>query len=134
MDVFAKPDGYDPQSDASVRVQIGKLRRKLEEYYLAEGASDPLLLQLPKRHFAISFEYRAANEPLPAEDSIPCRPRNAGSQDSRLLHAVSQFCSRGWLLFLKRSGLSGRGGAVPPELSEIWKPFSGGFAPGVRCR
>src|SRR5579864_6692783 len=44
VDVFGKPDGYDPQSDASVRVQIGKLRRKLEEYYLAEGVSDPLLL------------------------------------------------------------------------------------------
>ena len=27
VDVFGKPAGYDPQTDASVRVQIGKLRR-----------------------------------------------------------------------------------------------------------
>src|SRR5438045_9021142 len=45
VDVFGKPGGYDPQSDASVRVQVGKLRRKLEEYYLTEGVSDPWLRQ-----------------------------------------------------------------------------------------
>src|SRR5580658_6335180 len=51
VDVFGKPAGYDPQTDASVRVQIGKLRKKLEEYYLDEGISDSLMLQLPKRQF-----------------------------------------------------------------------------------
>src|SRR5215470_14731822 len=56
VDVFGKPEGYDPQSDASVRVQIGKLRRKLEEYYLTEGSASPQMLQLPKRNFTIAFE------------------------------------------------------------------------------
>ncbi|NWF85498.1 MAG: hypothetical protein HXY18_16915 [Bryobacteraceae bacterium] len=32
MDVFGKPPDYDPQRDASVRIQVGKLRQKLEEY------------------------------------------------------------------------------------------------------
>src|ERR1700733_9090024 len=52
IDVLGKPIGYDPQADASVRVQIGKLRRKLDEYYGDEGAEDAMLLRLPKRQFA----------------------------------------------------------------------------------
>ena len=71
VDVFGKPNGYDPQTDASVRVQIGKLRRKLEEYYLDEGVADTLLLQLPKRHFAVLFERRTAVRPLRSRFRVP---------------------------------------------------------------
>ena len=72
VDVFGTPEGYDPQSDASVRVQIGKLRRKLEEYYLHEGCrghSAPAASQASLRRFIRAKDYnrtgfrpRAASE------------------------------------------------------------------------
>jgi hypothetical protein len=128
VDVFGKPDGYDPQSDASVRVQIGKLRRKLEEYYLAEGVSDPLVLQLPKRHFAVSFEHRVPNQRLQTADSVATPPPPRGIPGLRVLHAVVTLLLAGLVLFLTIR-TSVRSAAVPPELSEIWKPFAAGSRP-----
>ncbi len=58
LEACGKPESYDPQRDASVRVQVGRLRHKLEEYYAAEGAKDPILLDLPKGRFVILYRDR----------------------------------------------------------------------------
>jgi hypothetical protein len=60
IEACGKPASYDPQKDASVRVQVGRLRQKLEEYYASEGASDQLTMELPKGRFVILFHSRAA--------------------------------------------------------------------------
>jgi hypothetical protein len=56
VEVFHKPDGYDPQRDGSVRQHIGKLRQKLEEYYRSEGVMDQIHVELPKRQFRPVFQ------------------------------------------------------------------------------
>lgn len=33
VDAFGKPGDYDPRVDSTVRIQIGRLRQKLSEYY-----------------------------------------------------------------------------------------------------
>src|SRR5579862_6985507 len=48
VDAFGKPESYDPRSDAIVRLQVGRLRQKLGEYYRTEGKDDTLLFELPK--------------------------------------------------------------------------------------
>ncbi|MGP8244542.1 MAG: hypothetical protein ACLQVN_08490 [Bryobacteraceae bacterium] len=126
VDVFGKPDRYDPQTDASVRVQIGKLRRKLEEYYLDEGVSDSLLLQLPKRHFAVFFERRTAIQPLQPDRPVPLPRRQIAWM--RLPHWALTVFLAGWALFLTFR-TAGRGEMVSPELVEIWKPFLAGSRP-----
>ena len=40
-EVFGRDDDFDPQVDSMVRVQAGRLRAKLAEYYGGEGADDP---------------------------------------------------------------------------------------------
>ena len=42
MDVFARSDDYDPAIDATVRVEAGRLRSRLREYYDREGNDDPV--------------------------------------------------------------------------------------------
>lgn len=69
-EAFAKPPGYDPKVDSSVRVQAGKLRQKLDEYYRVEGLDDAVIVELPKGHFRLVFREYAApsvapNTPLP---------------------------------------------------------------------
>src|SRR5215469_4181696 len=56
VEVFHKPEGYDPQRDGSVRQHIGKLRQKLEEYYRFEGVADQIHVDLPKRQFGLVFQ------------------------------------------------------------------------------
>lgn len=59
IEVFHKPESYDPQRDGSVRQHLGKLRQKLEEYYRSEGDSDPIRVELPKRQFRLVFHESA---------------------------------------------------------------------------
>jgi hypothetical protein len=140
VDVFGKPDGYDPQTDPSVRVQIGRLRRKLEEYYLAEGASDPLVLQLPKRHFAISFEPRVvtnapAGEPVPGDIESPPEPVLDQSPRSipwvRVAHAAITLLLAGLVMLLLTRGTTTRTPSTSDAEAEIWKPFLEGSRPVV---
>jgi hypothetical protein len=58
MEVFGKPAEYDPRVDASTRVQAGKLRQRLDEFYRTEGVSDPIIIQFPKGGFQLSFDSR----------------------------------------------------------------------------
>lgn len=55
IEAFGKPESYDPKSDSSVRVQVSKLRQKLDEYYRNEGSQDPIIVELPKGHFKLVF-------------------------------------------------------------------------------
>ena len=47
VDVFGRPQSFDPQSDPIVRVQARRLRAALEEYYAGEGADDAVRFYLP---------------------------------------------------------------------------------------
>jgi adenylate cyclase len=46
--VFGRREDFDPTVDPIVRIQAGRLRRSLERYYLLEGASDPVRIELPR--------------------------------------------------------------------------------------
>jgi hypothetical protein len=59
-EVLGRPAGFDPQSDSTVRVQAGRLRVKLAEYYAHEGPDDPILVEIPKGSYALTFQLRAA--------------------------------------------------------------------------
>ncbi len=67
-EVFGRPADFDPQSDSTIRVQAGRLRMKLAEYYSSEGADDPLVVELPKGTYVLSFHQRAH---LPAREAKP---------------------------------------------------------------
>ncbi len=63
-EVYGRHADFDPQSDSTIRVQAGRLRLKLAEYYAAEGASDPIVVKLPKGSYHLTFEPRPV-EPEP---------------------------------------------------------------------
>ncbi|HEV7905169.1 MAG TPA: hypothetical protein VGO96_15110 [Pyrinomonadaceae bacterium] len=50
-EVFGRNSDYDPRIDSVVRVQAGRLRTKLQEYYTTEGKGDPVIIDLPKGHY-----------------------------------------------------------------------------------
>lgn len=57
-EVLGRPPGFDPQSDSTVRVQAGRLRVKLTEYYAQEGVEDPIFVEIPKGSYALNFRLR----------------------------------------------------------------------------
>ena len=42
MEVFDRPADYDPKLDSIVRVEMGRLRSRLTEYYSQAGVNDPV--------------------------------------------------------------------------------------------
>jgi TolB-like protein len=60
LDVFEKGINYDPAVDATVRVEAGRLRTRLREYYADEGQDDPLYIEIPKGSYAAIFTVRDA--------------------------------------------------------------------------
>lgn len=83
-DVFDRDEQYDPRLDSIVRVEAGRLRTKLDEYYNGPGRTDPLVIQLRRGSYAPIFEDR---QPASPGDSIPAREparRPAGRSRWRL--------------------------------------------------
>ena len=56
-EVFGRNSDYDPRNDSIVRVQAGRLRSKIQEYYATEGKHDKVLIDLPKGHYNAVFAY-----------------------------------------------------------------------------
>src|ERR1700747_469999 len=54
-EVFGRQADFDPQLDSMVRVQAGRLRTELAEYYASEGAADPIWVEMPKGTYVLSF-------------------------------------------------------------------------------
>lgn len=46
--VYDRPASFDPQVDPIVRVEAGRLRRALENYYLASNEVSPARIEIPK--------------------------------------------------------------------------------------
>jgi len=73
-EVYGKGADFDPRIDSTVRVEAGRLRRKLGEYY-ALCRSDPVIISLPKGSYGPAFERNPAEAPqtTPLPERAPRR-------------------------------------------------------------
>lgn len=73
--------GDGAEQDASVRVYVHRLRRKLEEFYAGAGANEAVRLVIPKGAYRLTAE-RVAIAPAPAP-AVPADPPPAAPARSR---------------------------------------------------
>jgi hypothetical protein len=71
-EVFGRSHDFDPQADSAIRVQAGRLRLKLLDYYSHEGLADTIFVEMPNGLYAINFQHR---EP-PAPVAVPSPVRH----------------------------------------------------------
>src|ERR1700733_5731855 len=72
LDALGKPESFDPRQESVVRMHTARLRQKLSEYYRTEGIDDPVIIDLPKGGFKITFESRPqVVHPTPAPAPVP---------------------------------------------------------------
>src|SRR5579859_5504715 len=55
VEVFGKPESFDPRNDPIVRVQARRLRAQLTRYYREEAVESVILIELPKGGYAPVF-------------------------------------------------------------------------------
>lgn len=114
--VFARSaDSVD--NDASVRVHIHRLRRKLDEHYRGVGAGEPLRLVIPKA------DYRLAIEPRPVATFASALPTKRSSRTRLALAAVLLAAVAGAVGW----GVGHRSGAIDKSLdgvrqNALWSP------------
>ena len=80
VEVFERPPDYDPKGDPIVRIEAGRLRKKLAQYYNGPGANDPVIIELPKGGYVPTFR------PRPAKTDLG--PRNQTSQPPWAKHLL----------------------------------------------
>ncbi len=56
--VFGGDENFDPETNTIVRVEAGRLRRRISEYYLSTGRDDPIIIDIPKGTYAPVFRRR----------------------------------------------------------------------------
>jgi hypothetical protein len=54
-DALGRDANFDPQTDPIVRVEAGRLRRALDQYYANGGSKDPVVIELPLGHYVPVF-------------------------------------------------------------------------------
>src|SRR5215510_4928098 len=59
LEVYGRKPDYDPKVDSIVRVEAGRLRTKLEQYYAHEGCENAVRIAVPKRSYVPAFSWRA---------------------------------------------------------------------------
>jgi hypothetical protein len=57
--VFGRSSAFDGAQDASVRVAVHRLRRKLDDFYAGPGRDEPMRLCIPKGEYRMIAESRA---------------------------------------------------------------------------
>ena len=135
-EVLGRPVGFDPQSDSTVRVQAGRLRVKLAEYYANEGRGDSLLVEIPKGSYVLAFHLRAANAeaqpgPSPVALEPEARRENAPSFTRGWVITVAVFSvllaaslsTTAILLSQRLRPLAAGGSTAPPAYQIFWNRF-----------
>lgn len=124
--VFERPDDYTPAEDSIVRVEARSLRKKLEAYYAEEGASDKVVITIPKGAYAPKFEYRKLDS---VDDLEPGGRPGRGALIAALgmALAVSLAANLWFTLAEPRSSTSATSSTPDTARSPLWSAL---FQPG----
>jgi hypothetical protein len=134
LDALGKPASFDPRQESVVRMHTARLRQKLAEYYRTEGADDPIVVDMPKGGFRITFEARPRTAVLSAPQPIPVEIRESnGSWRRREILLVSAlaiavgcamfFMARLWRVEQTDGTPTTASGSWTPALRELWEPL-----------
>jgi hypothetical protein len=140
IDGLGKPHSYDPRHNSAVRIQVGRLRQKLAEYYRTEGKHDEFVVDLPRGRFRLTCEPRcaiveatpAAPAPvspqpqidLPQIDPLP-KPKTQGRFALiwvcvALTMSIGAYCWGRWFAISKPASPATGWSA---QLQELWGPY-----------
>ena len=71
IEVFDRAGDFDPKIDPIVRVEAGKLRKRLEDYYSDEGAAVGLRIAVPKGTYVPLFQLRSEEAKVEQPATVP---------------------------------------------------------------
>jgi hypothetical protein len=131
VDGLGKSPDYDPRQDSLVRIEIGRLRNKLADYYRTEGEYDPVVLTIPKGQFRLISETRPpllSVQPASQPATTPM-PLIAPGKKGRLriqtvvISVLAVWAASATILLQQHGDRAPLRGAWTPALEGLWRPF-----------
>ena len=136
-EVFGRPSNFDPHLDSTVRVQAGRLRGKLAEYYATEGAEDAILVDFPRGTYALAFHERPAGAGRNHGNGLHESASDVGRSSRKWLAAVillsvmlSAIVAVAMDRLLNRRTAEARLDTEGPEAPTVLRVFWKGFLTG----
>jgi hypothetical protein len=147
IDGLGKPATYDPRHNSAVRIQVGRLRQKLADYYRGEGRCDPIVIDVPKGRFKLKIEHRSCpaltappseffvDQPVPAEIETPDRVGKKSLREMPRIWRLAIFASAVLVVaagivgyhWFKPFNANANSAGYPPgwnaDMEALWRPF-----------
>jgi hypothetical protein len=121
-EVLSRGSDFDPKIDNIVRVQMHRLREKLEEYYLTEGQRDSVRIVMPRGQYSPEYVRKTADVQPTTADS----PQQVGVLRKRGWH-VDWRCGTAIALVICGLVLVARhlwpSITLPSCFRLLWEPF-----------
>jgi hypothetical protein len=125
VDGLGRTPDFDPKADATVRVQVARLRAKLKEFYVGEEEAFALQLTIPLGGHELKWVH-----------SLPESPVLSGAGFRRSSHlqwlaiglgiTTLLLAILGFSLLLENRALRASAPKAVPQLPRFWKSFLGG--------
>lgn len=132
-EALGRPPVFDSKVDATVRVQISRLRQRLDKYYEEEGSRLAERIVIPLGTHQIRIE-PVASTPVAAPDPIAppepkSPPRSRATILLALVCALLSIACIGLAVALARGKAEAKPAASTPEVPQFWKSFFGNGRP-----
>ena len=121
--VFGRSSAFDGSQDASVRVAVHRLRRKLEDFYAGPGRDDSVRLAIPRGEYRMLAEPRTGETPAPPAAAGPPWRRYAVAGIALLVALNLAAWGAFWL------SRGGEASAAPAQASAPWAQVAASKAP-----
>jgi hypothetical protein len=135
--VFGRPVNYDRSQDNIVRVNATELRKRIDQYFLTEGADETVVMEIPRGGYRPVFRHRSPVAPValtridaatidaapPAIAPVqPLRPRMPQLFWASCTIVLAALCV---YLFLQNRNLRASGNVLAhkPTVESFWQQF-----------
>ena len=134
LELFGKPESYDPREDATVRVQIEQAAREARRVLFVRRQGRPGAVELPRRHLALTFQARSTPPvPAPAIAAPPITGRSVRNWQLALGAILLSLIGFELGRHLTSSATSAVASTSPvsPEVQTFWAPMLSNGRPVV---
>jgi hypothetical protein len=98
--VFGRPADYDTSLDNIVRVNASELRKRIEDYFESDGASEPLIMEIPRGSYKPVFRQRAVEPTIQMAEADEVITGAQLTGDAARISSPTRTTLERWLLML----------------------------------
>jgi hypothetical protein len=127
-EAFGRGTDFDPKTDNVVRVQMHRLREKLDEFYLREGQGEQIRMLIPRGQYNPEYvrtplETQASATPLPQAPALSAKLNNRRMRALQIVAVVLLLSNVVLAMKLLVNTGRNRSAALGRPLHPLWAPF-----------